>query len=229
MNSDLHQITLHYILGYPTMWASLVFRFWRFLRISHYVLSRPNDLPPPPKTVGFMYSLWGSHMPNMGTAEVTYLDIWYLLALVSHTHIFTLQLDYIGLILACQWQVTKIDCPQWFLLYTLLEYVWWEYLPQKVMLTMTIIILPAGTVWCVNLPQKNTAHNDHYYIPCWIIYGKKICHKHYCPQWPLIWNGNVTQFIIRWKKSKKEPTRLPTSKLIHVMYGSISCIQGFYG
>ena len=38
-------------------------------------LLTPNDLWPPPKTIGFLYSMWHSYIPNMRSVQASHVEI----------------------------------------------------------------------------------------------------------------------------------------------------------
>ena len=58
-----------------------VFTMWSLLT--------PNDLWPPPKTIGFLYSMWYTYIPNMRYVKASLLEISCLRAGVTHTHTYT--------------------------------------------------------------------------------------------------------------------------------------------
>ena len=51
----------------------------------------PNDLWPPPKTIGFLYSMWYTYIPHMRYVEASLLEILCLQAghHNTHTHTYT--------------------------------------------------------------------------------------------------------------------------------------------
>ena len=59
-----------------------VFTIWPLLT--------PNDLWPPPKTIGFLFSMWHSYIPNMRSVRASLLEISCLQAgVATHTHTYT--------------------------------------------------------------------------------------------------------------------------------------------
>ena len=68
----------------PTMYPCWVIVFTSFF--TFWPLVTPNDLWPPPKTIGIIYSIWPTHTPNMRLVTLTLLEISCLQAKASHTH-----------------------------------------------------------------------------------------------------------------------------------------------
>ena len=72
----------------PTMYPCWVIVFTSFF--TFWPLVTPNDLWPPPKTIGIIYSIWPTHTPSMRFIEVIVLEIERLQAkCYIHTHIHT--------------------------------------------------------------------------------------------------------------------------------------------
>ena len=59
-----------------------------FTRFSQFDLLTPNDLWPPPKTIGFLYSMWYTYIPNMWFVQASLLEISCLQAR-RHGHTYT--------------------------------------------------------------------------------------------------------------------------------------------
>ena len=56
--------------------AKLPFLRYRIYKVyTVWPLLTPNDLWPPPKTIGFFYSMWHTYIPNMRSVQASWLEI----------------------------------------------------------------------------------------------------------------------------------------------------------